>query len=64
MVEFVGVDGARCGIDLRILLRPLQSPAIRTLPTEKDHGHYISGRGLVATEGEALTALKEMPIDP
>jgi predicted Ser/Thr protein kinase len=68
LVEFGSTNNAlgqgRGGIDLRILVRPLQSPAIRTLPSEKEHGHYVSGRGFIGTRDEVLKALKEMPIDP
>ena len=52
------------GIDLRILLMPLKSPAIRTVPTEQDHGNYISGMGLGGTMEAALKFLKELPTDP
>ncbi len=52
------------GVELRIILQPLTTPAIRTVPTEKDNGHYISGHGLIGTMEEALDAIRDLPIDP
>ena len=59
-----GEDSRPDGVDLQIILQPLATPAIRTVPTEKDHGHYISGKGLAGTHQEALNAIKDLPIDP
>ena len=68
LVEFgdAGRSGAGRpdGVDLHIILQPLATPAIRTVPTEKDYGHYISGHGLIGTREEALNAIRDLPIDP
>jgi hypothetical protein len=52
------------GIELRILLEPLQSPPIRMLPNETDHTNYIAGQGLPGTMEEAVRSIQNLPLDP
>jgi hypothetical protein len=51
-------------VELRVILKPLTSLAIRTVPTEKDFGNSIGGTGLAGTLEEALKSMEELPIDP
>ena len=54
----------RSGIELRVLLEPLTSAPMRTVPNEMDRTGYISGTGLAGTIEEALNTMKTLPIDP
>jgi hypothetical protein len=68
LVDFVGsdVEGNRgwSGVGLRIFLEPLNAPAIRTRPGEKDHTNYVAGQGLAGTVEETLLAMKNLPVEP
>jgi len=68
LVAFARPEGdanpGQSGVELRILLEPLKSAAIRTAPYEVDHTNYIAGRGLAGTAEEMLRAIKTWPIDP
>jgi tRNA A-37 threonylcarbamoyl transferase component Bud32 len=55
---------SQCGLELRIFIEPLMSPAIRTVPSEIDHTNYVSGTGLAGTMEEALDRMKTWPINP
>jgi hypothetical protein len=52
------------GIDLRIFLEPLRSPAIRMLPNEKDMGNHVAATGLPWTMEEALARIRKWPTTP
>jgi hypothetical protein len=52
------------GVELRILLEPLESPPVRTRPNEIDHTSYISGTGLFHPMEETLKILKHLPSTP
>ena len=66
--EFAGADGGgnygHSGVELRIFLEPLSSPPIRMVPNEVDRTNYVSGSGLAGTMGEALRAIKTVPVEP
>jgi serine/threonine protein kinase len=68
LVAFAGPewDGSRGqnGVELRIILEPLKSPPVRTVPFEADHGNHIAGRGLAVTLEEALQSMEKVPIEP
>ena len=66
LIEFFTGDNSNPsnGIDLRLILQPLKGSATRSVPTEKDHGNYVSGSGLAGTMEETLRDLRELPIDP
>jgi hypothetical protein len=49
---------------LRILVQPLHSPAIKTVPHEIERTNYIAGSGLAGTMAKALQSLKTLPIEP
>jgi hypothetical protein len=51
-------------IELRILVQPLHSPAIKTVPHEIERTNYIAGSGLAGTMAKALQSLKTLPIEP
>jgi hypothetical protein len=53
----------KCGVELRIFLEPMNSPAIRTDPLEFEGANYVAGYGLNWTIDEALKAIKEWPVD-
>ncbi len=51
------------GVELRILLEPLTTPAIRTVPSEKEFENYIAGPGLAFSLEETLKFMKRLPVD-
>ena len=70
LVDFVLPDDpanhgnvGQSGVELRILLEPLGSAAIRTQPGETDRTTHIAGRGLAGTIEAALSQIKQMPLD-
>lgn len=54
----------RDGVELRLLLKPLDSPAMRTTPSEKELNNYIGGAGLAVPMQEMLKWMKRAPNDP
>jgi hypothetical protein len=68
LVDFVKskADGlaGKSGIELRVLLEPLRSPAIRMAANEIDRTNYIGATGLAVPIEQALKAIKEWPMDP
>jgi hypothetical protein len=56
-------SAGKSGIELRILLEPLRSPAIRMSSNELDRTNYIYGTGLAMPMEQALKAIKEWPMD-
>jgi serine/threonine protein kinase len=47
----------KTGVELRILLEPLKSPAVQTVPTEKDFGTHIGSSGLAMPLAEVNARL-------
>lgn len=59
-----GVQHAvRDGVELRLLLEPLRSPAVRNLPSEKQLGDCIGGVGLDLPPEELLKLIQRRPKD-
>jgi serine/threonine protein kinase len=52
------------GIELRILVEPLLSRSIKTVPYEIEGTNYIAGEGLARTMEHALQSMKRLPIEP
>jgi tRNA A-37 threonylcarbamoyl transferase component Bud32 len=52
------------GIELRILVEPLLSAPIKTVPYEIERTNYIAGSGLAGTMQQALQSMKALPIEP
>ncbi len=52
------------GVELRVFLQPLTLPPIRTRANEINRTNYVYGSGLVGTTEEALTAMKNLPLEP
>lgn len=52
------------GLELRILVEPLLSPAIKTVPHEIERTNYIAGSGLAGTMVQALESMKTLPLEP
>ena len=67
LLEFDRPEGGgthgRSGVELRILLERLRSPAIRTQPNEIDRTNYVVGSGPAGTVEKALDAIKNLPMD-
>jgi serine/threonine protein kinase len=67
LVDYVKPEGelfhGPSGVELRIFLKPLKSPPIRTDPFEVEGTDYVAGRGLGWTMEEALKAIKQWPAD-
>jgi hypothetical protein len=55
---------AEDGIELRVLLEPLKSPAMRTVPSEKELNNCIGGSGLELSVEETLKLMKRLPAEP
>jgi len=53
----------RDGVELRVLLEPLTSPAIRTVPSEKELNNCVAGPGLELSLEETLKLMKRLPLD-
>ena len=51
------------GVDLRIFLDPLELPPIRMLPNEIDMTNYVAARGLLESMDEALSRIKDAPVE-
>jgi tRNA A-37 threonylcarbamoyl transferase component Bud32 len=70
LAEFVGpagtVNNGWSGVELRLILQPLQSPPVRTDPNELDFTpHYVAGYGLAGMSEESLINLiKTLPCEP
>jgi hypothetical protein len=68
LVDFERPEGdgnhGQAGVELRIILEPLTSPPIRTVPNESNRTNYVVGTGLFGTIEEALNSMKNLPIDP
>jgi serine/threonine protein kinase len=54
----------RSGIELRILVEPLRSPPIKTVPYEIVQTNYIAGSGLAGTMEQTLRSMKALPVEP
>jgi hypothetical protein len=54
----------RCGIELRILVEPLRSTPIKTVPYEIVQTNYIAGTGLAGTMEQTLQSMKTLPVEP
>jgi len=53
------------GVEIRLFLQPLQSPAGLTDIKEIDFGDYIAGFGLAGmSQDSILKLIKELPIEP
>jgi serine/threonine protein kinase len=52
------------GVDLRIFLNPLDLPPIRMRPNEIDMTNYIAASGLLGSMDEALSKIRDVPIEP
>ena len=67
LVDFIQskaeTSAGKSGIELRILLEPLRSQAIRMTSNETDRTNYIHGFGLAMPMEQALQAIKERPMD-
>jgi len=55
---------SRDGVELRILLEPLTSPAARTVPSEKELNNCIAGSGLESSMESTLKLMQRLPVDP
>lgn len=62
--QTVGEGRLQSGIELRILVQPLRSPPIKTVPHEIDRTNYIAGQGLAETMEQTLQSMKTLPIEP
>ena len=56
--------GGWSGVELRIFLEPLKSPAIKTRPGEVDRTTHIASGGISGTMEETLRTIKNLPMDP
>ncbi|HEY5914649.1 MAG TPA: serine/threonine-protein kinase [Verrucomicrobiae bacterium] len=67
LVEYPEPQGrsqtAQDGVELRILLQPLTSPAIRTVPSEKELANCIGGYGLEESVEKTQELMKRLPQD-
>ncbi len=53
------------GVELRLILEPLESPAVQTDPNEFDRTNYVAGWGLAgASEASILKLISELPCEP
>jgi serine/threonine protein kinase len=52
------------GVELRVLLEPLKSPAMRTVPSEKELNNCIGGSGLELPMEKTLKLIKQLRCDP
>jgi len=53
------------GVEIRLFLQPLTSPAVRTDPNEVEGANYVAGFGLDGeSESSILKLIKELPIEP
>jgi hypothetical protein len=53
------------GAEIRLILQPLQSPPVQTLPNEFVTTNYVAGFGLAVTsEDSILKLVKELPCEP
>jgi tRNA A-37 threonylcarbamoyl transferase component Bud32 len=55
---------AQSGIELRILVEPLLSPPVKTVPHEIEQTNYVAGSGLAGTMAQALQSMKTLPVEP
>ena len=58
------IGQGKSGIELRILVQPLRSPPIKTVPHEIERTNYVAGGGLPGTMEQALQSLKTLPLEP
>ena len=53
------------GVEVRLILQPLLSPAVQTDPNEFDHTNYVAGWGLAGmSEDSIIKLIKELPMEP
>jgi hypothetical protein len=53
------------GVEIRLILQPLQSPAMQTDPDEIADANYVAGFGLAGeSEDSILKLIKELPPEP
>jgi hypothetical protein len=53
------------GVELRLILQPLSSPAVQTDPNEVVGADYVGGFGLAgASEDSIIKLIKDLPMDP
>jgi tRNA A-37 threonylcarbamoyl transferase component Bud32 len=69
LAEFVRpagtVNNGWSGVEIRLILQPLQSPPVRTDPNEFDFTNYVAGYGLAGVSEESLINLiKTLPCEP
>jgi hypothetical protein len=69
LAEFVPPAGSAShgwsGVEIRLFLQPLTSPAVRTDPNEFDYTNYVADWGLAGmSKTSVLKLIKELPIEP
>jgi serine/threonine protein kinase len=68
LLDYPEQSGARRtapnGVELRVLLKPLKSPAMRSVPSEKELNNCIGGAGLELPMDEMLKLMNQLPINP
>jgi len=69
LVDFQTPDSSQSytvqpGVELRILVEPLHSAPIKTVPHEIERTNYIAGSGLAGSIEQALHSMKTLPIEP
>jgi serine/threonine protein kinase len=69
LAEVVEAPGATSngwsGVEIRLILQPLESPAVQTDPNEVVNSDFVAGWGLAeASEDSMLKLIKELPCEP
>ena len=69
LAEFIQPTGLASngwsGVELRLILEPLQSPAVQTDPNEFDRTNYVGGWGLAGrSEDSIINLIRTLPCEP